>query len=288
MLFTHASDIAKWQVPLTPDAGGRILINTGPSPRGVHRLETALRCPQLHAYTHYVKGALDGESRDPLVRGSLLHVGLAHYYARMKAEVEGTNPNRFYEPMDAVERAAPLFGADGMRLREIVIPRVRGYIAHYAVEQFDIVSVEELVATMVGGYPLTARWDLVVRDRSGKFWIYDHKGTASIDAKSTSRYDLSLQFLAMQWMGREKWGEFFGGVRVNLVGFQREGFTRVSPAPAPWALAHFPQTVQDAEAIIERNALRDPWEWPKAFSEQVCMTAYGPCPAVTLCEWGKP
>jgi hypothetical protein len=279
------AELALWNKPRVPDAGGRILINTGASPRGVHRLELVKRCPQLFAYRHILK--LDLGSRDPLVRGSLLHIGLAHHYAREKAANEGTNPDVFYEPLDAIERAAPLFGADGERLKPIALAGVKGYIAHYAVEAFTIVSVEELVVTTVGGYPLTARWDLVTQDRAGKFWIYDHKGTGSIDAKSSGRYDLSLQFLAMQWMGQEKWGANFGGVRVNLVGLIRPGFTRVSPQPAPHALALFPQAVIDAEATIERNALRDPWDWPKTLSEQACMTQYGVCEGVHPCQWGS-
>lgn len=58
------------------------LINAGPSERGWHRIESVMRCPRLYAWEH--SGLIERQISEPLARGSLIHVGLAHHYQRMK------------------------------------------------------------------------------------------------------------------------------------------------------------------------------------------------------------
>lgn len=263
----------------------KILINTGPSPRGVHRLEQALICPQLYAYRHRLEK--ETSNKDALVKGSLLHVGLAHYYAQQRAVQRGEDPAAYHDPLPAIELASAEWGVTGTAWKALASQAVSAYMTQYMMEKFTIIGVEDLVETMIGPYRLTARWDLVTQDSQGKFWIYDHKSTGRIVAKTSERYTMALQFLAMQYMGREKFGDKFGGVRINLVGLTPVGhFHRTSPEAAPNALMRFPQIVEDAEAIIERYATRDPWDWPKAASEQVCQRPYGPCDYLDLCRWG--
>lgn len=263
-----------------------ILLNTGPSPRGVHRLEKALICPQLFAYTALL--GMDLGSRDALVKGSLVHVGLAHRYARMQCVQTGTDPENYYPVETAMKLAAVEFGALGQEHLALTSQAVRNYEAHYSSEQVTVAGVEELVETNIRGHRLTARWDLITQDSRGNYWIIDHKTCGKIDQKTITRYTMSIQFLAMQHMGREKYGDRFGGVRINLVALQMVAFKRVSPEAAPHAVLSFPQIVEDAEAVIARNALRDPWDYPKAASEQVCVRPYGVCDAIELCRWGKP
>ncbi len=152
---------------------GKILINAGPSPRGVHRLEQVLICPQLYAYKHRL--GKDMGSKDALVKGSLVHVGLAHYYAQLRAVQRKEDPAAYHDPMDAIELAAAEFGVTGTAWKALASQAVSGYMTQYMMEKFTIIGVEDLVETMIGPYRLTARWDLVTQDSQGKFWIYDHK-----------------------------------------------------------------------------------------------------------------
>src|SRR5512142_2081746 len=104
------------QAPVAP--AGKILLNTGPSPRGAHRLETILTCPQLYAYLHVLK--LDLGDRTPLVRGSLGHVSLAHHYVQLRAVQRGEDPAAFYEPHVAIDQAALTFGDMGVSLAPVI------------------------------------------------------------------------------------------------------------------------------------------------------------------------
>lgn len=285
----------KWSLTFAPSAapapveplapGGKILLNTGPSPRGVHRLELALKCPQLYAYSHVL--GFDLGDRRALVRGSLGHVGLAHYYARLKAAQDGTDPEAFYEEHEAIDRAAPAFGGLGLEMQPIAHRAVDGYLANFAAERFRVLAVEHLVETRVMGHLLTARWDLVAEDAAGKIWIYDHKFVGRADSGTAKRYTTAIQFLAIQHMGREVYRERFGGVRINLVGCENQTFWRESPEAAPHLLTEFPQIIDDAEAVIERMKVRDPWRYQKTASEQVCRGPYGVCDGRELCRWGS-
>ena len=80
-----------------------ILLETGPSPRGWSRLQTAQQCMQKYAYK-YEDPLLERSSESPaLIRGSLIHLGLAHHYSRMKAEQNGEDPKKILEPKSAIE-----------------------------------------------------------------------------------------------------------------------------------------------------------------------------------------
>lgn len=279
--------------PFAPGAGSKILLNTGPSPRGAHRLEAALTCPQLYAY-HYILG-LDLGDRTPLVRGSLGHVGLAHFYSRLRAEQQHTDPEVFYTPHEAIDLVAPTFGTLGLELAPLVHRALDKYLANYAVERLHVEAVETIRETYFPAsfdtqwgrrHWVTARWDLVTKDPAGRYWIYDHKFVGKVEARTIARYTNSIQFLLLQHMGREAYGEKFGGVRMNLVGVSDGVAKRASPEPAPHLLGCLGEQVDDAEAVVARLTGRDPWHWTKATSEKVCMTPYGACDGAASCQWG--
>jgi hypothetical protein len=293
---THAARPAAQPVP-----AGRRLINTGPSERGAHRLESMLKCPQLYAYSYLLaRQRGDGAvveafgASEPLVRGTMLHVGLAHHYARIRAAQRGENPEEFYEPHDAIEAAIDTMNRAEQRTAEGLRARVHGvidkYVAHYGEERQEIVEVEQPVEATIGGHRVTQRWDLVTKDLAGRYWITDHKGAAKIESKTFRRYTLSIQFLVMHTIGALTFREKFGGIRINVVSFEgapeRYRFARASPEPAPFALSRLPRTIADAEGLIKFYENFDPWEYTRVFSEQVCLGPYGPCPGMELCRWG--
>ena len=265
---------------------------------GWHATETAMRCPQLFAYHHRITPPpTGGGDRAPLLRGSLVHQGLAHHYARVQAAQEGKDPDIWATPEAAIEACAEKLGPESLRFVAQTQSVVRAYAAHHATESLEVMHVEEVFRAEIGGYPFTQRFDLVGRDASGRVVIIDHKTTGRIDARVPQRYVLSGQFLGMLNFGRSIWGAEFGGVRLNLIemggddGWKTTApkFSRVPVDPAPNAQRLFPITVKHArDRIHELDASGiDPWEWPKAMSEQVCITAYGKCDGYELCRWGK-
>jgi PD-(D/E)XK nuclease superfamily protein len=231
----------------------------------------------------------------PLVRGSIGHAGLAHVYARQLATQDGTDPDRYYRPLEAMTLVAGTFGDLGEAVLPVAARAVRSYCEHYSTERWRIVGVESAEETSFLGYRYTARVDLKYMDRSGKVWYMDHKFVGKIESKVLRRYILSGQFLGLIHLGSRLHGSDFGGVQLNLVGCNVPGFLRVVPEPAPWMLERFPgvvlraeQGIQDLERMMGPGGVENPSEpLPAAPSEHTCWTSYGPCPAFELCRWGS-
>ena len=259
---------------------------------GWHATELALRCPRLFAYTYRVPGAKrEHTDSAPLLKGSLVHQGLAHYYMRMGLEQLGLNPDE-YAPVDlAIEDCAKKLGPHAPQYVKLAQDVLFRYAAHWAMERLEVLAVEEVFAAEIGGYRYTQRLDLVVREADGKVWIYDHKTTGRITRDVASRYTLSGQFIGMHSFGVRTYGDEFGGVKLNLieVGESSMGaFRRQTPDPAPNAIKGFPLTVlhaRDRVADLDRSGTPAE-EWPQTLSEQTCVTAYGTCNFFEKCRWG--
>lgn len=271
----------------------RILLNAGPSARGFHRLESWMRCPQLYAWGY---GCVRSEESsrfpptEPLVRGSIGHVGLAHLYHRARCIQKGRDSSDHYSPSEAMRLCAESFGELGLAMLPIASRVVAAYAQHYGSEPFEIVAVEEPLETEFLGYRYTARADLIIRDRSSKVWIIDHKFVGRVDSKVYRRYVLSGQFLGLIHLGSRIYGSDFGGIRLNLITTRDPiKFERYTPEPAPWMLQRFPEVVAHAErgiAEVKRLIAEDKIV-PACPSEHTCMTSYGECPAYELCRWGE-
>lgn len=94
------------------------LIDPGPSRRGWHRLQSVLKCPRYAAWSAFERE--HGNERCPspaLIKGSLMHIGLAHHYqikkdapiAKKALEVAGVYVPKShlpYEPHDAIAALA--------------------------------------------------------------------------------------------------------------------------------------------------------------------------------------
>jgi len=307
------------QLPAS-DLGGRILIDSGASEAGWHRLEAFLRCPQLYSYQHVLN--LDLGSKVALVRGSLVHVGLAHYYARRGAsqrlrgyraangvewceEVRHpdgsrsytphqiTDRDRFIDPHEAIDIVAANWAMRGEPLGLELAPLCHEVVTRYITrfqgaqsDNFKIVGVELPLRTHHCSHLFTGRLDLVFETAQG-IVVMDHKTTAASVSDSTfDSYTLSGQMAALYKFGQEKWPNFHA-VMINLIGVGKDtNVRRRAPNAAPWIRERFAEIVQDTEEGIARYASRDPWHWPVAANEHVCRTRYGRCPAWELCRWG--
>lgn len=266
------------------------LLNTGPSPFGWHRYETALRC--LAAYGYGLEARALGLRQDApqLARGTLVHLGLAHHYRRKMAALRG-EPCDLYAPLDAMRRLAELEKAAGgfaplwdAQLDQ-ALRAVSGYLAHYAAERWKPLYVEDVFGITFGDAHLTQRFDLVV-EAEGLIWVVDHKTTAKITGSHAGFYGASGQFIGATWIGRYLWGDRFGGPILNLLEVNAKGDGRYLRPPLaldPAKVAAFGATIAYTAARMRSVESLPVDQWPKSPTEHTCWTRYGACPHLERC-----
>lgn len=281
--------------------GQRQLIFTGPSPHGWHRLSIFLRCPSLYAYLYRAPGMKEASaSTDYLTRGTLVHVGLAHHYLRRGIEerkgllhagrVE-RNPGDFYTPVAAVALAAQRLADQGDRwampllgLAQSIVAAYLRVIAATSLDRgFKVYAVEEIATLTCGGFPYTARFDLVTEDSMGLTAV-DHKVLAR-PKDAAAMYSHSGQIHGHRMLGHHLWGPKFRGVQLNAVSADpkdKQLIHRVVPHPAPGQVAAMPQLVFDTHAQINALDASRPWDaWPRTMA---CMDRFqGRCPSWDRC-----
>lgn len=160
-----------------------LIIFTGPSSRGWHRLQVAAECLQKYAWNYEGPGGkIDISKRPPLITGSLIHLVLAQHYSRMKQEQLGLNPEEYMDPVEAVR-----FLADAQGNSAYVDDVLETYEVYRKQFYSDIRNMQiEAVETLFEGfitsdkkpdkkYLLTGRIDLLYRDMGGQLWCCDHK-----------------------------------------------------------------------------------------------------------------
>jgi hypothetical protein len=305
---------------------GKILIDAGPSGSGWSSIESFNHCERLYWFRHVEKRPDDVEeptvqfSRNtadyetlepspliftdgPLVRGSLGHVGLAHYYARRKAIEDGTDPDQFYTPEEAMNVWAD---------KNTVHPELRA-ILPMVVDKYrrwcDVGGGDSIMAKLTGveqrfsatltdykgrKWVRTQRFDLIFEDHAGMIWVNDHKFVYAPTKQTYDRYNMSGQFMLARLFGQQLFGDRFGGVLINLVGVDPDTLKvfRKPIEPAPAALRTFVDTTGNTLARIEDlRAQNDFLAWRPAYHEQICTTTYKSngsfrCPFWDRCAWG--
>ena len=270
----------------------RLILYTGPSARGWHRLQTFIECEQRFAWSYIDPARVQSEPTDPLIRGTLLHLGLAHYYARIRETQQGRDPDRYYDPQEAIAIFAQASGPAHLHHAADMCQCVQAYIHWYeGREDYEILHVEEAFSAQIGGYLFTGRIDLVVRDARGLIWAYDHKGTGHIEAAHLQFYSVSGQLIGYRAMLQSYFGADFQGLKLNLVQHGNNNFKFVRPPllQAPSLQARFADTVIHTERAIEaRLAEGRPIDrWPVAMNEMTCYGRYGACPYIERCKWGR-
>lgn len=275
----------------------KILVEAGPSERGWHRFEQASRCLRLFALNQ--SGHVPRTMSDPLVKGSLLHVGLAQYYAaKMNDGLD------YYSPEEGIKILSEQMADESVTAHDAalwrihvpeIIQAVKAYIVRWRDCPWEVVAVEKELRAQIprlsgdGTFLFTQRADLIVKDHHDIHWIVDHKSCYRIDSKTLRQHILSGQFLGYQIFGRKMYGKKFGGVIVNRVMLRGPyGFDRCTLEPAPHAVKRFIHNLAHVEDSTERYEGKEPFEWPAAYSDQVCWGKYGKCRAFELCQWGQP
>lgn len=287
-----------------------ILLDAGSSgPDGYTSTSDWIRCPQLAI--NKAAGVPGATDRDPLVKGSLIHVALAHHYARQQAPQVDLDPDRYLTPHAAVEALAQKWAREGISVDPEFVPLVHAtydaYAAHYAFERFRLLSVERKVTEEIRG-PLngrmhrwTARIDLEIEDASGRVFIIDHKSYGTTGKRKKEGFELAGQVVGLTWWGRRTYGEQFGGVVINGLQWPKgptkrypEGlppqFERFRPRPAIYAVSKWPVSLEHHREYQEWLRDRygdDPNNYPQMLQEQgPCMDRYGACPFREACRLG--
>ena len=265
------------------------LLNTGPSPRGWHRLQLMLECPQKWAFRYKDPNAANDFVSVPLIKGSMMHLILAHHYLHVKAHQEGREDTEWLEPREALRQGCKENGEAWQQHYENILGCYEAYLANWHFEDIKILEVEKLAYAKIGEYVFTGRFDLVYEDRRGMVWICDHKTTGRMQTKQRKFYSISGQLVGYRYLGQQIYGDRFGGMILNQVQHaEPHKFARITLPPAPNLIQRFPQIVKDAEdeiASLEASGRRFN-EYPMAANELTCYSRYGPCPHMEKCQWG--
>lgn len=265
-------------------------MNTGPSPRGWHRLQLMLECPQKWAFKFKSPQGTTNTTSEPLIKGSMMHLILAHHYLKVQAKQQGKE-EEWLPPREALHQQCLQEGDAWMQHLDKILSCYEAYVHHWLDENFTILEVEKLAYTKIGPHVFTGRFDLVYEDRRGKVWICDHKTTGRLHTKQRVFYGISGQLVGYRYLGQQIYGDRFGGMILNQAQHgEPYKFVRVSLPPAPNLIRRFPQIVTDAEnmiATLEASG-RKYNEYPMAVNELTCYSRYGACPHMEKCQWGIP
>jgi hypothetical protein len=270
-----------------PPVEDPLVIFTGPSPRGWHRLQQAAKCLQKYAWG-YLNGPKEDISHKPaLATGTLIHLVLAQHYSQMKQVQEGKNPNEFMDPMEAARMVAEGKGYPQYLSR--VAPTYSAYRKHYSsdIRNRRIVAVETLFDGTVGPFRLTGRIDLMYEDLAGRLIAEDHKSTGRLTKSHKDYFSISGQLLGYQHIVRQKHPEL-AGFSLNLIQHTKPKFERLMLPRSPEMERQFEARAVDIERSIEQieKQGRPVDEWPRAMSELVCFHRYGPCDHIDKCRYG--
>ena len=281
-----------------PPVDDPLIIFTGPSPRGWHRLQQAAECLQRYAWSYENGPKKDISKKPPLAIGTLWHLALAQHYSRMKMQQEGHNPNEYMDPEEAVRFVAHVTGVE--RHVGAVFPSFGEYKRRNFgdIRNMRIVEVETLfdgtidpspVMKRLGAtsYRLTGRIDLMYEDLSGRLWCSDHKTTARLTSRHKLFYGISGQLLGYQHLVRQKHPEL-AGMKVNLIQHTNFKNERITLPRSPLLERQFQDRAIDIEMQIEQIKApgRPVDSWPKAMTELACYHRYGACDHLDRCRFG--
>lgn len=262
----------------------RRLINPGPSTAGWHLNANWLTCPRKGAI---LEQGYTPDLRDPLVRGELLHVGLAHFYGRQIYD-------DLLSPEAAVDELAALRNEQQPSyLWEVWSERVKEILPLYVLRADDdwrVLDVEKELLVEIqpadwnGSDPFlyTQRVDLIIQRRR-KVWFVDHKGTSRSLKGYGKEYAMDGQFLGYRLLGNAHY-ENFGGVMVNAIQLTEKAFDRRTfTVPTP-ILNDIKHTLQYAWHTRHTFAGQEPADIPGTYTQ--CTGRWGLCPCWDYCMFG--
>ncbi len=288
-----------------PSARGELLHVGSSGEYSGHAIDT-FSCPARYAFK-YKLNALEPDPNQPVkrtasmvarVRGSLAHQGVGLHYRRMMARQKGENPDQFAQPLDGIVRMGRNLGGMYLEEVEIVLEVVSKYLDTQRGESVQVMGVEFVVnmAPWLGGRAHTRSIDLIVTDASGLVFFVDHKFTKRECRRYIDSLTMDGQMLDYAIIGRELYGDRFGGCWGNVGRWPDPGawvprkepeFLRDQVDPAPWAVSHRAWDLQwkynQRDQLVDAGL--DPWRWPCSSGWNNCEAGSG-CDAKELCRFG--
>jgi hypothetical protein len=274
----------------------KILLNAGTSglqgPSADKMKMTCIRAAGLR----YVLG-WPGDSSDASEKGSLGHVAAAHYYRRMQARQQGDDPDQWYTPEEAMEKACedhPKWGKHYGQIRSTF----DRYVAHYPNEykEITVLHVEEIAGVQLfdevtGSHYHHTRLDLVyLRNSDLTVRICDHKFVGHPNRRHAEEYGRDAQFVFLNILGRTYFGGSFGGCELNLIGVDGKKFARFSQAtlPAiPDRIRDLPRSIGWARMAFDfwKQSGVHPTRWPTSTHMHACRNRFAVCAYRNTCDF---
>lgn len=268
------------------------LVQGGPSSNGTHGTMKFALCPRAYALAKvYPKHAAGARGL-----GGLVHAGLAQHYQRMAAWQKGLAWQEWASPEDAIYHEGKALPAATVAFACEIIAR---YQEHYPKEHetWEVLLVEQEVAYKLPGCehlpPKTARLDLAFRSVADKrIWIPDHKTAFEFKASQKWSYPRTLQFLFLQYLGKQLAGDAFAGVLINRIQTDPDKikFDRIKAEYIPARVRSVPHTVafyDGVRASMDKMVL-DPADYPANPSEDTCQGRYHRCDHWQECDAAWP
>ena len=175
-------------------------------------LDTFARCEQLWEFTSHHRLNLQ-----PNILPYPLFLGIAaHYYYEyfrndpIKAVLryEQTQPGSVEAYGSQIEKLEKIFGT--YRLLDPVTP--------FPSKCFEVVGTEYIVDFEIYGIPFQTRFDRVLQDWTGQYFIEDLKTTSNIGSMQSKLMFHDLQRYMLQFAFRQKWpNRDFGGTIYTLL-----------------------------------------------------------------------
>lgn len=172
----------------------------GSSGTGWHYYSDLIACPQRSHYRH-VLNIVPATTSKPLVIGSLIHLALALYYKFKLPLVESFEAMWKSPDLPAAYRAE---GEQADEIKAVCLRVLTGYAETYKDDhqRYEVLAVEEVAKTTLGGFPVSCRFDLVLRDKNSyRISIIDHKTTSAMTSEFSQgfSFDGQLLFLPICW-----------------------------------------------------------------------------------------
>lgn len=350
----------RWRSRTAPDHAlrglGPVFLDAGQSEAGWHRIQTYLACPRLfywlYEFPRQVRGGIEAQAvgwsakgvpasaanlepevvqaflryeSPALVRGSLVHILVAHFSARWAAERGGfryvwmgpKGPDGFptyqerlvVDPLEIVEPELAAYLSAGRMLVEerrderTVVRELKTALDAYEVWRgpqarlmvgLDVLGVEtpmvQTIQTAAGPKRLSVRVDRIIGETyTRRVRFEDHKTSLTPELKATlDLYTISGQIGLLYRFGVTFYGPKFIGVYLNIIGVdQKRTMLHQIPAPPAPAVA---EDVMTAIAIGEEGIAqsRERGYFPPVLSPYVCKHIAGgrKCDAWDLCTLG--
>lgn len=247
-----------------------VLLDTGQSRSGYHRLEVLMECPRKFGYREVLKLRPHVLPR-PLALGTAGHNALAAYYG-------GEN---YKGVLKKAEDSWAFVVPEVHRIME-------SYVKQFFHESFETLAVEREFQIKIDGFDFTRRVDRVLLDR-GKAYVMDHKFTGRPDLRQISNREdpaLFTQAVVAQETFENELGYPFGGVIVNMIQ-TKAPYTVVRQQPK-----FFDGLLKEARtdlgywlAMANRFVRTDRpvATWPKSWR---CQGRYSHCEYAVLCRFG--